>query len=354
MINTNLPTLTDRTFGIEMEFEGANIHEVANTLNQVVACHYEGYTHAVTSHWKIVTDGSLPNYSTCGEIVSPILRGEEGVLELKRVCDALDTIEGIKVTRNCGLHIHLGVEDLTVAQIQTVYERYADYEAQIDLVMPRSRRGSAHWCDTIQTAKSRVKRAKSKRHLVSAANKYRKVNLNKLTQYGTIEFRHHSGTLNFTKIVNWLSFLQGFVKRSCELTTTTRSRVSVNKNRPYHQLRTLFENNGYTVEWKRGRGFWEIADSSGRVRERVINATMNRFYPTARENSFEASTCIGYFEEHCGIAFNKGYEYQRHLDEWLINNFERQQANTVTDTGWLDGIDSKVKTYFEEREDELN
>lgn len=341
----NLPTITNRTFGIEMEFEGANIRTVADALNEVVECHFEGYTHRTTRHWKIVTDGSLPNYDTCGEIVSPILQGVEGVEELRKVCDKLDTIEGIKVTRRCGLHVHLGAADLTVAEIQTIYERYADYEAQIDLVMPRSRRGRSRWCDTIADNKNRVKRAKTKNRLASSCDRYYKINLVSLGRYGTIEFRQHSGTLNFDKIVNWLSFLMAFVEKSKKLTVDRAP--STNKNRPYHQMRTLLENNGYTVDYSRSADGWVVRNSDNFPVRILENWSLNRLYEGARENSLDR---VG--------AFN----FLRHeVSEDLVEDWElsstRQAAQTQVleeDGGWLDGVDQKVQSYFEEREDELN
>ena len=343
----NLPTITNRTFGIEMEFEGADIRDVASTLNQVVECHFEGYTHRTTDHWKIVTDGSLPNYQNCGEIVSPVLQGYEGVAELKKVCDVLDTIEGIRVTRRCGLHVHLGADDLTVANIQTIYERYADYESQIDMVMPRSRRGRTRWCDTIKDNKNRVKRATTKRRLSSTCDRYYKVNLESLARYGTIEFRQHSGTLNFTKIVNWLSFLQAFVEKSTALTQV--GRPSTNRNRPYNQIRTLFENNGYDIEYNRRRNGWVVSKDDSPI---IIlsNNYLNEFYTGSRENTLDRDQ----FFSDLSVRWYERTDYSQLEQDWDTRRTVVVEQNQEQDTGWLDGVDSKVKLYFAEREDELN
>tara|TARA_Y100001972_G_scaffold119578_1_gene161029 strand:+ start:496 stop:1551 length:1056 start_codon:yes stop_codon:yes gene_type:complete len=349
----NLPTITERTFGIEMEFVGASIELVVQTLNQVVDCHFEGYTHRTTSHWKVVTDGSLPNYSTCGEIVSPVLKGVEGVEQLRKVCDALDTIEGIKVTRDCGLHIHLGVEDLTVAQVQKVYERYADFEAQIDLIMPRSRRNN-RWCYSISSNVRSAKGRTSKSSLARAFGKYHKVNLANLTTYGTIEFRHHSGTLNFRKIVNWLSFLQAFVETSRKLQTRTKR---PSKQRAYHTLRTLLENNGLTLNYKSGRRQWIIEGSVGQrntservqVREAYSGWELEELYATPRETSLVRSKAIEWLQED----LLHGIDYAFDFNAW---EYVTEQVTTegIAEQGWLTGVDASVQTYFEEREEELN
>jgi len=341
----NLPTITERTFGIEIEFVNASPRTVATALNEVVDCHYEGYTHQVTRHWKVVTDSSLNSYDNAGEVVSPILKGVEGARELERVCTALDTIEGIKVNRQCGLHVHLDANDMTVGQIQTVYNRYADYEAQIDLVMPRSRRGDARWAAKLDD-KDEVNhnRVKSKRDLSNATyTRYKKLNLESLTKYGTIEFRQHSGTLSFVKMINWISFLMQFVERSIQLTTVVRTK-RVNRNRPYHLVRTLLENNGYEVNWQRGRNYW-LVTFEGVAQFKFTNEEINIYYTTARENSLNKQMVYHWLMNN-GIGV---------VEEDYVSRANRVEAlNNITDEGWLDGIDNKVTNYLEERQEELN
>lgn len=152
------------------------------------------------------------------EVVSPILHGQEGVEELKSVVTALDDAGG-SVSRVCGLHVHLDGRNFEVRHLQSIVQRYARFEDEIDAFMPPSRRGNQNrYCRTMRelAANENFLQASTVRHLVAAqGGRYFKVNLQPLLSQGSIEFRQHSGTLNSAKIHNWLGFIDGFVRESC-------------------------------------------------------------------------------------------------------------------------------------------
>jgi len=250
--------VNNRAFGIEIEFIGSR-RLVAQCIRELgVPCEVEHYNHNTRTHWKIVTDASL-GYNNAGEVVSPILTGEQGLRELELVCQALDQA-GATVNRQCGLHIHLDSRDMAPAEIQTVFKRYADYESQIDRLMPRSRRGNPRWCGTLnsnQTETVKQRDFNTKDTLASAMGRYHKVNLTNIASRGSIEFRQHSGTTEYIKILNWLTFLQQFVERSIALTGITRTvRRIRTKQRWYNQLRTAYEEVGGSVTWSRRYMAW--------------------------------------------------------------------------------------------------
>lgn len=258
----------DRKFGVEIEFKGSRERVNREIQLQGVACQLESYNHNTRHHWKIVTDASL-GYTGAGEVVSPILQGEQGLRELELVCKALD-LAGATVDRACGLHIHLDSRDMTPAEIKTVFTRYAEYENQIDQIMPRSRRGNARWCGTLNgNMGENIKRQtfSDKMQLAHAMDRYHKVNLTNVAGRGSIEFRQHSGTTNYAKISNWLSFLQQFVNRSIALTGVTRTprrrRVSTSQQRWYNQLRKAYEQQGGEVFWNRRHMKWEFVHNGG-------------------------------------------------------------------------------------------
>ena len=244
-----------RRFGIEIEFKGSRAAVCESIQRLGVACQQESYNHNTRNHWKIVTDASL-GYDNAGEVVSPILQGEQGLRELELVCQGLEDA-GATVDRQCGLHIHLDCRDMSVAECQTVFKRYSDYEASIDRIMPRSRRGNARWCGTI--ADSNVKRGTfaTKQSLGNALGRYYKVNLTNIASRGSIEFRQHSGTTNYTKIYNWLNFLQQFVASSIQLTGVTRTaRRQRSKQRLFNQLRSAYEQVGGSASWRQASHTW--------------------------------------------------------------------------------------------------
>lgn len=86
---TFFPRAFDKEFGVEFEAYNVNKTTLRNKLVAAgINCEVAGYTHATTRYWKIVTDGSLSGTNTF-ELVSPILRGEQGLDEVMKVCRVL-------------------------------------------------------------------------------------------------------------------------------------------------------------------------------------------------------------------------------------------------------------------------
>lgn len=210
-------TISNRTFGVEIEFVGNRSAAVRALQNAGIECTLEGYNHYTRSTWKCVHDGSVANG---GEIVSPILRGEEGIATLKTVLRTLSA-GSFRISRDCGIHVHVGARDLSVDQIRTIVKRYAHNESVIDSMMPRSRRESNNtYCQSLSgVVGGRMDRASSNEALQSAMNydRYFKVNLMSIARHGTIEFRQHSGSLNASKVSNWVKFCLNFVETTISM-----------------------------------------------------------------------------------------------------------------------------------------
>src|SRR5210317_1540571 len=108
------------TFGIEIEYIGADTSTVARAIAEAgVSCQAQGYNHTTQSFWKVVTDASL-GYQSAGEVVSPILRGESGLADLRKVLDAVNSIPTVRVDRRCGLHVHLAWNGMNEEQIKKI------------------------------------------------------------------------------------------------------------------------------------------------------------------------------------------------------------------------------------------
>ena len=84
-----MATSTTLTFGAELECflpYGISHREAAAKITAAgIECNAESYNHSARPTWKIVTDGSLGDYSRGAEIVSPVLSGEEGLAALATV-----------------------------------------------------------------------------------------------------------------------------------------------------------------------------------------------------------------------------------------------------------------------------
>lgn len=197
--------ITNRTYGIEIEAYNIDRHILAQAMNEAgIETVVEGYNHVTRNHWKIVTDASLQGNKTF-EIVSPILRGENGLDQIRTVCRVLNE-KNAKVNRSCGLHVHHDAHDFKARNFENLFILYRRAEKTIDSFMPISRRGNNNrFCRSI-------KDHDGTRRLF--ADRYYKLNLSSFHRHGTVEFRQHSGTVEAEKIINWVILTQKMVEHS--------------------------------------------------------------------------------------------------------------------------------------------
>lgn len=214
-------SLDSFTFGVELEFimpDGMTMDRVARLITDGgVPCRYEGYNHSNRGSWKVVSDGSL-NSHRGAEVVSPVLQGENGFAQLRKVCDAL-TAARVRISRRCGLHVHVGATNEGVGFFRNLVKTYAGAEQLLDTVMAPSRRGSNNqYAQPVRfnsfTANA-IDQANNLNQVASAIGqhsgsgnarsngRYCKINLQSFWQHGTVEFRHHQGTVEKMKVENW-------------------------------------------------------------------------------------------------------------------------------------------------------
>lgn len=335
--------ITDRKFGIEIEAFGVSATRVQDALRVAgLNAEVEGYNHITRSHWKITSDASI-NGRHAFELVSPILQGQNGLRQLKKACQVLNDLEA-QVNVSCGLHVHLDSQEMNVDEILSVYNRYCDYTSQIDQVVSPSRRGEG--ARYVSQVKRVNKKFQSKRGLARHQNKYRKVNLVNIASRGSIEFRQHQGTTDYTKISNWLSFLMQFVEAS-------RHTKKINSsNRVYKQIRNLLENNGFEMEFDRGWNEWYVqkrTEVDGTVtREEsfwVTNYQLNQFYTGARESSLSKIAFLNWLKSEKGIQLDK--VTPKYFAKVVVEDAQE-------DTGWLMDIDEDTIQFLEQRKLDLS
>ena len=206
-------TPKDVTFGVEIEcydIVKLSLTEAVGAKGVSIQC--EGYNHRDNDrYYKIVNDGSINGYNSA-EIVSPILKGKEGMKSLKTVCDTLCEL-GAKVNRSCGLHVHLDAKGMDIKHWRNLYINYARLENIIDSFMPRSRRGNNNgFCRSIALyprLETIIMQCNSVEDIVNYfRSRYFKINVEAFRRHGTVEFRHHGGTVEFEKVSMWVNFLQ--------------------------------------------------------------------------------------------------------------------------------------------------
>jgi hypothetical protein len=212
--------LGEMTFGVELEcFIPANRtrHDLAAAIFAAgVPAMVEMYGHSVRDYWKLVTDGSLQDYNRGTEVVSPVLRGEDGFVQLRKVCAVLVEF-GCKVRRSCGLHVHVGARGEGVHFFKNLVKMYAHAQVAIDSFMAPSRRSYYNsYCHPLYVSGNALEASSTVDEVARASHqspgeanarnhsRYAKLNLQSFWQHGTVEFRHHQGTVEGPKVENWV------------------------------------------------------------------------------------------------------------------------------------------------------
>jgi hypothetical protein len=238
-------------FGIELELttssevtpsDVAEILDKATRIPVVNMMDDFGRAKVTTDVWRLMKDVSITcpiGNADCNkfELVSPILRGGDGLSEVHRVVRALNRIACVQVGKSMGFHVHIDVGGLSHRQLVKVCQNFIKYERAMDSFMPPSRRddNESIYCKSNKHAvlgpdASRMERYKAiaacetYEELANVMNpnedpdkrRYYKLNLQNLVtgRQPTVEFRQHSSTSDVLKIKNWVRFCMAFVHNS--------------------------------------------------------------------------------------------------------------------------------------------
>lgn len=201
---------TARRFGVEIEFVGDPRAVHTAMVAAGINVHMESYNHTTRGYWKIVPDGSVARGA---EVVSPVLRGADGMEQVRKVCAALKAA-GATVDTSTGLHVHHDARDLTLQGMQTLVQNWQACTAATDgLVAPSRRRtGEAgmRWCKPLSAGVVHMVNQMSQltRQAFRYFDRYYSLNLHAYSKYGTVEVRQHQGTIEADKILAWVAFGQ--------------------------------------------------------------------------------------------------------------------------------------------------
>lgn len=207
-------TGSNRTFGVEIETAHCmNVHKI------------EG---------KTVFGAKYDATVTGREFDSPILSGDAGLKVVTDFCDHA-TRRGWAVDSECGIHVHLGMQDDDIATVKRIgYAFLLTYDVWEGLVAPERRRGN-RWCMKPPYTPTDYRGWCFQAHCESV-NRYHFFNFNSYCVHKTIEVRALQGTLDKTLISNWVCALvrfADFAATSC-----------------YDDLDAMFRNKSGKTCWK--------------------------------------------------------------------------------------------------------
>jgi hypothetical protein len=194
--------------------------------------------------WHVKSDMSCGREDQGGwEIASYVGSGYLDALDISKTASAIK-MGGAKTNRNCGLHVHVNVEDFTVRQVAILLAYWMKIEKTLSYAIPHWRVNGT-FCQLISELESHYKRQKYSpeyfwtinrpRNLSAHDNFYKMFTLN-LVNYEsslqgiidrkTVEFRMPEGTLNESNVINWIRLFVNFVD-NCKKMDMPRNTVSV-------------------------------------------------------------------------------------------------------------------------------
>ena len=115
----------EMTFGIEIE-----CMVPVSRLNEFHGRSYRSGTSIPGfSGWQAKSDSSIrPEVGYAAvEVVSPVLKGMEGLHDVVMMVDHLNAI-GAKVNRSCGLHVHVGARHMETSAIERLTKLFTRFE----------------------------------------------------------------------------------------------------------------------------------------------------------------------------------------------------------------------------------
>jgi hypothetical protein len=202
----------DFTFGVEIE-SVASDSAVQNDGLRIGPYRRGIQVPYLPEGWKAEADGSIDNSAgghKC-EIISPILRGPEGLAQVAEVLKILEA-KGHRVNASCSVHVHVGFkrewESAALARLVTIV---AYVEKGLYAITGTKNRERGRYCGGVRKygnekdAKPNLDR-----------NRYHALNLTNLAHgtKETVEFRTFSGSLNPVKVIGWIQVCLGLVERA--------------------------------------------------------------------------------------------------------------------------------------------
>lgn len=229
-----------RTFGVEIELYNVSRARLVREMTAAgFPCFDAGYSHQTADCWKVVTDSSVKGIGAVSgnlvegcELVSPVLKGEEGLKTLAAVFALLNRLHA-RVNTTCGFHVHVGADGMDLTAFKKLTQVYVKYEGAIDqMVKSADRRAFGNtYCKSIRRwdnplgTIANIERCDTIEQIAAVVNpgftvenpangRYHKLNLCSFWRHNTVEFRQKEGTMNATEAINWVRFCVSLVEGS--------------------------------------------------------------------------------------------------------------------------------------------
>jgi hypothetical protein len=214
----------DVSFGIEIE---CTVPQAAWGDRPIGGYHNGIQVADLPAGWKAERDGSISAGSgyTAVEIVSPVLRGSEGLQQVKQVVEWLNSLNA-KVNASCGLHVTLSFPHNDIHSLRRLIHFVARHENAIFATTGSKQRQQNHYCSGIRESFRSLQNARTPQALASnyaSSDRYHMLNLTHIKNgRDRVEFRAFAGTLNFTKLAGYIQLCVGIATKAQNDTDTSK------------------------------------------------------------------------------------------------------------------------------------
>ncbi len=151
-------------------------------------------------------DGSVSDEGEGHGVECTILfNSSYGFEPLIKLCSVLKRL-GCYVNKSCGLHVHLDARHLTPKKVTRIGQSLGHALPVLKWLVPESRHDNTYCKLGVSPLRG---------------DRYHAINLTAFGKYKTIEIRLHSGSINSSKIINWIKILKlvGKAKLTKDLVT---------------------------------------------------------------------------------------------------------------------------------------
>lgn len=175
---------SDEIIGIEVEVENTN------------------FLADIRRPWNVKEDGSLRNSGR--ELVSdPIAASSAPAALYHLLVQGLDPV--CSFSMRTSIHIHINATDMNEAQIRDFVALYTIFEPALFNFAGRGRWKSV-FCVPLNECQQ-IANVLSRKLTDGRWEKYTSLNLRRLADLGTIEFRHMGGTFDVDRVCNWIGMI---------------------------------------------------------------------------------------------------------------------------------------------------
>ena len=210
----------ERFFGIELEM-----------------CKPGGVNSVHSRYWDYKEDSSIEpnqrdddddddddegNYGE--EHITCVMQGDKGLKEIEYHVRRLNKAY-YYVNDSCGFHVHIDARDLNMAQLQNIARFVYKYEACIYSLIPANRRdGDNSYCKPLPYNTAHLT-SSNFRQVIRDMDRYHGLNFASYFEHASIEFRYHSGTINFRKIHHWIKLCLSIVERFKDVSVSLNNKA---------------------------------------------------------------------------------------------------------------------------------